>query len=226
MNDLEKTQTEEKGDGGKWIILQRYSLAADLLSQGKLNSAHINKLLRTLSVVHGLLAEEQDAIYEDQCKDLVKFDNEVMQLREEDYLPNRYDFAHRWFGGISGLLMRKEWNIETKALRRFYKVAGIASDGRMSMGHVNYLLRSIQTVHDMLGELFDVPYISKVAELASDDRKIMAMKSDESYLDARYNYCQKWIAAIAGLLNRKGLVAPPKVIMQNEEIGPEDRLDG
>ena len=221
---VENTQTQEDGEGGKWIIMQRYSLSADLLSQGTLNDRHVNQVLRSLSVVHALLSEEFDAVYEEQSRDLVKYDLELMPLREEDYLPNRYDFAHRWFSSISGLLMRKDWNIETKALRRFYKVAGIASNGRMSMGHVNYLLRSVQTVHDMFSELYDVPYISKVAELASDDRKIMVMQTDESYLDARYNYCQKWISALARLLNRKGLVAPPKVIKQNEEIGPEDSL--
>lgn len=219
------TEIREEDEGGKWIVLQRLSLAADLLSQGRMNTAHVNKVLRSLSVIHALLSEETDAVYDNDCKDLVVFDEQVMNLSEEDYLQNRYDFCHRWFASISGLLMRKGWNIQTKALRRFYKVAGIASEGRMSMGHLNYLVRSIQTVHDMFSEMYDVPYISKVAELSSDDRKIVAMRDDESYLVARYVFAQKWIAALSGLLNRKGMVAPPKVIMQNEEIGPEDTLD-
>ena len=77
---VENTQTQEDGEGGKWIIMQRYSLSADLLSQGTLNDRHVNQVLRSLSVVHALLSEEFDAVYEEQSRDLVKYDLELMPI--------------------------------------------------------------------------------------------------------------------------------------------------
>lgn len=222
---MTENMTQDQGSGGKWIVLQRYDLAAGLLSEGHTSMAHVNSILKSLATVHGLLNDEFDEIYQNECKELEEYDLRLMELAsDEDYLANRYDFSYRWFGSISSMLYRKKWDIETKALRRFYKVAGLSSNGRVSRVHVNYLLRSIQTIHDMLGELYDTPYFKMVAELVSDDRKIMAMRDEEQYLEARYNFCQKWLAALSGLLNRKGLVAPPKVVRQNETIGPEDSI--
>ncbi len=144
--------TQDQGSGGKWIVLQRYDLSAGLLSEGHTSLAHVNGILKSLAAVHGLLNDEFDDIYKNECRELEEYDHQLIVLAsDEDYLANRYDFCHRWFGSISSLLYSKKWDIETKALRRFYKVAGIASNGRVSRVHVNYLLRSIQTIHDMLG---------------------------------------------------------------------------